>query len=91
MTLIDEITAADQELRAAEARATEASRRLRQCKRELRDCRAELSRLILELKTGESRYPMLERFAPNGDRIPPLLQATDGDGKKRSKRKPAPG
>jgi chromosome segregation ATPase len=69
--LTDEIVQADQALRDAEERATEASRRMRQCKRELRDCREELSRLILELKTGESRHPLLERFGPGGERLLP--------------------
>jgi hypothetical protein len=69
--LIDEITDADEALRVAEAEATEASRRLRQCKRQLRDRRDELSRLIQELRTGESRHPLFERFAPNGDRLVP--------------------
>ena len=49
----------------------EASSRLRQCKRELHACREELSRLIKELKTGESRYPLLERFGANGQSINP--------------------
>jgi hypothetical protein len=71
MNLIDEITQADQKLREAEARVTEASRRLRHAKIELGECRAELSRLIQELATGESRFPLLERFAPNGDRLHP--------------------
>lgn len=69
--LIDEITQADQALRDAEDRATEASRLMRLCKRELRDCREELSRLILELKTGDSRYSLLERFGPGGERLLP--------------------
>ena len=75
--LIDEITRADQDLRNAEERATEASRHLRACKRELRDCRAELSRLILELRTGQSRYPMLEQFGPDGTRLRPNGQPVD--------------
>jgi len=67
--IIDEITQADQDLRQAEIRATEASARLRRCKHEARSARAELSRLILELRTGESRYRLLERIEVNGERV----------------------
>ena len=60
--LIDEITQADQNLENAEIRVAEASRRLRAAKRELKDCRHEVRLLIRELKTGQSRYPILERI-----------------------------
>lgn len=76
-TLIDEITNADQELRTAETETTAASKQLRQCKRRLKDCRSELSRLILELKTGESRYPLIERFTAAGETVIPNGDATD--------------
>jgi hypothetical protein len=66
VNLIDEITAADDELRQAEANATEASARLRNARSQVRACREELSRLIRELKTGESRYPLLERISLGG-------------------------
>jgi hypothetical protein len=71
MNLIDEITDADEQLRQAETETAEASRTLRQCKRRLRERRLELSRLIQELRTGQSRVPLLERIAPNGDRLSP--------------------
>jgi len=60
--LIEEITQADQKLEAAEAQVAEASRRLRRAKRELKDCRQEIRLLIKELKSGQSRYPILERI-----------------------------
>jgi hypothetical protein len=60
--LTDEIVQADTALQQAEIQVADASRRLRQSRREHRKCREELSRLIKELRTGESRYPLLERF-----------------------------
>lgn len=76
--LVHEITQADALLREAEAAVSEAGRRLRQARRELSDRREELSSLIRELSSGESRYPLLERFASNGDRIPAGLAADPG-------------
>ncbi|MGO9596470.1 MAG: hypothetical protein ACLP7Q_00435 [Isosphaeraceae bacterium] len=67
--LIDEISQADADLQAAETEATAAWKSLRECKLRLRKCRAELSRLIKELKTGESHYPLLERIDRNGEII----------------------
>ncbi len=61
--ITDEIVSADEALQAAETRVSEASRILRQYRREHRTAREELSRLIKELRTGESRYPLLERIA----------------------------
>jgi hypothetical protein len=60
--LIDEITEADQKLEAAEQKAAEASRQLRRAKRELKDARQEVRLLIKELRSGQSRYPILERI-----------------------------
>jgi len=71
MNLIDEISKADADLQAAETETTVASKSLRECKLRLRNCRAELSRLIKELRTGESRYPLLERIGGNGETAPP--------------------
>jgi hypothetical protein len=67
--LIDEILAARDSLRAAEDRATDASRQLRSCKASVEAAKTELDLLLDELKTGQSRYPLLERFAPNGEAI----------------------
>ncbi len=69
--LTDEIVQADSALQEAEERVTEASRQLRQSRRKHRECREELSRLIKELKTGESRYPLLERFEASGESTSP--------------------
>ncbi len=69
MNLIDEITDAYAALQAAETEATEASHRLRKCKLHRKKCDEELGRLIKELKTGESRYPLLERIDQNGEII----------------------
>ena len=69
--LIDELAQADADLEMAEAEVAEASRHLRHAKRDLRDCRLEVRRIIRELKTGKSRFPLLERIAPNGESISP--------------------
>ncbi len=71
MNLIDEITDAYAALQAAETEATEASHRLRKCKLHRKKCDEELGRLIKELKTGESRYPLLERISRNGETAMP--------------------
>ena len=70
-TLIDELAQADAMLQDAESRVAQASRQLRHAKAELHDCRAEVRRLIRELKTGESRFPLLERISPNGQSVAP--------------------
>ncbi len=71
MNLIDEITEAYAALQAAETEATEASHRLRKCKLHRKKCDEELGRLIKELKTGESRYSLLERISRNGETATP--------------------
>jgi hypothetical protein len=78
-TLIDEISQAVEDLRTAEEETTAASKQLRQCKSRLKECRAELSRLILELKTGESRYPLIERFTATGESVSPNGDAIETD------------
>jgi hypothetical protein len=69
--LIDELNDIDDALLAAEERHTEASRILRQCKNEVAKLRKEERKLIKELKTGQSRYPLIERIGTNGDALPP--------------------
>jgi hypothetical protein len=70
MSLIDELALADTELEQAEAAVAEASRRLRRAKNDQREARQEVHRLIRELKSRESRYPLLERITANGEAVP---------------------
>jgi len=71
--LIDEIRAAREELRRQEAETSEAGHTLAMCKERQRKARKELDKLLDELETGVSRYPLLgfDRLElPNGEAIP---------------------
>ncbi len=69
--LIDEIVEAFNALKESEAQIVEISRLLRESRQRHRDCDEELSRLMRELKTGESRFPLLERLGTNGESTKP--------------------
>ncbi len=68
--ITEDIVAADAALSASERRVKETAATLRQYKREHDKLRAELSQLIEELRTGVSRYPLLEQIAPAGQETP---------------------
>jgi len=71
--LIDEIRAAREELRRQEAETSEAGYTLSMCKERQRKARKELDKLLDELETGVSRYPLLgfDRLeVPSGNGIP---------------------
>lgn len=71
--LIDEIRAAREELRRQEAETSEAGHTLSMCKERQRRARKELDKLLDELETGVSRYPLLgfDRLEiPSGNGIP---------------------
>jgi hypothetical protein len=57
--LIDEIRSAREELRRQEAETSEAGHTLAVCKDRQRKARKELDKLLDELETGVSRYPLL--------------------------------
>lgn len=76
-SLTDEIIRADGALKRSEELMAEAGRQLRSARIEHRKCREELSRAIQELRSGETRYPLFERYGfggvvcpPNGDAEP---------------------
>jgi len=71
--LIDEIRAAREELRRQEAETSEAGHTLSMCKERQRKARKELDKLLDELETGVSRYPLpgFDRLdLPGGNGIP---------------------
>jgi len=57
--LIDEIRAAREELRRQETETSEAGYTLSMCKQRQNKARKELDKLLDELETGVSRYPLL--------------------------------
>lgn len=67
--LIDELRTAREALRKSEAEASAAGLTLKLCREERDKARRKLDQLLDELMTGESRYPMFDRFRPNGEAL----------------------